>query len=305
MKEKCVIFEGQGAQYKGMGKEAFESFADAREVFDTGSAVTGIDLKRLCFETETERLSKTNNAQMAMFTVSMAIYNVLAKRGFVPTAFAGFSLGECSALCAAGVFSLQDGFLIVQRRGDLMEGCASKRKGAMYAIIGLEDNIVEDICRKTDGFVVPANYNCPLQIVIAGDENSAKAAADMCVEKGAKRAVRLAVGGAFHTKHMAGAALELREFLKGFKFKTPTKAVYSNILGDGLKDFSNLPDYLAGHILSPVRWKREVNSIYNQIKPFFYEIGCKGTLSQFNRRINKEMQTKKIIQASDISEVVA
>lgn len=304
MFEKCFLFEGQGGQHTGMGKKVFEAYPAARKVFEVGSDITGVDLQRLCFETSADKLNKTNNSQLAVFTVSMAIFNAVKVSGFTPLIFAGFSLGECSALCAAGVFSLQDGFVIVKKRGELMHSCAREKNGAMYAIIGLEDFEVEDICFKTEGFVTAVNYNCPLQLVIAGDEKSVQSAAQSCIDKGARKAVRLSVEGAFHTRHMAKAALEFRRFLRGFAFCPPNGAVYSNIYADKMKDYSNIADYLASHILSPVRWKQEINAIniYGNVE--FFEIGCGGTLTQFNRRIDKSAATKSLSSPAAIEEAL-
>ncbi|NLB81153.1 MAG: ACP S-malonyltransferase [Clostridiaceae bacterium] len=305
MEKRCFLFEGQGTQHTGMGKQIYSMFPEAKEVFDIGSEVTKLDLKKLCFETEFDELSKTDKAQLAVFTVSMAVYNVLKAKDKIPDIFAGFSLGECSALCAAGVFALTDAFLIVKKRGELMHRCALNKKGAMYAIIGLEDSCTEEICSETKGYVIPVNYNCPYQLVIAGDDKSVGTAAQRCLEKGAKRAVRLAVEGAFHSRHMAKAASEFRQFLTMFKSVAPIGEVYSNIYGDRLTDFSHLNDYLAGHMLSPVRWKREIACIKNSHNDvIFYEIGCGNTLTQFNRRIDKNITTKNLSTTDSVLEVL-
>ncbi|MCK9478489.1 MAG: ACP S-malonyltransferase [Firmicutes bacterium] len=305
MLEKCFLFEGQGEQRPGMGNEIFKSYFAAREVFDLGSKITGVDLRRLCFETDADELNKADNSQLAIFTLSMAIFNAVKQEGFTPSYYAGFSLGECSALCAAGVFSLEDGFNIIKKRGELMHQCAQEKKGAMYAIIGLEDFEVERICAETKGFVAPANYNCPLQLVISGDADSAYNAAHKCMEQGAKKAVRLSVEGAFHTRHMAKAAKEFRQFLKGFSFYKPKGTVFSNVYAGKMVDYFSIPDYLSSHILSPVRWKQEIKKIIESANVEFYEIGCGNTLSKLNRRIDRKIITKGLSNPAALSEVLS
>ncbi len=304
MIKKCFLFEGQGAQFQGMGKDIYDSFAAAQKVFEVGSNVTGVDLQRLCFETEADELNQTKNSQLAIFTVSMSIYNVLKESGFVPDFFAGFSLGECSALCAAGVISLENGFEIVRNRGTLMQECAEAKRGAMYAVIGLEDNVVEDICKSTEGYVIAANYNCPSQLVIAGDEKSADSAAQACLAKGAAKAVRLAVNGAFHTKHMDDASKAFKEFLQRFEFSTPNGRLFSNASGSEVVDFSDIPSYLSNHIISPVRWKEEIAGISNLNELTFFEIGCGKTLTGLNRKIDRGLQTVNLSAVKSLSEVI-
>ncbi len=304
MGKRCFLFEGQGAQVQGMGQEIYGAFKTARDVFDLGSEATGVSLQKLCFDTPSEELSQTKNAQLAIFTVSMSILSVLAENCIAPDIAAGFSLGECSALCAAGAYTLEEGFQIVQMRGQLMQACAEANHGAMYAVIGLDDAAVENICKDAGGYVIAANYNCPSQLVIAGDEASAEKAAQKCLESGAAKAVRLAVSGAFHTAHMAAAAEEFKTFLKGFDFKAPSVKVFSNASGKEQTDFSDLPEYLSKHIVSPVRWKDGISAIAAEGDVTFYEIGCGKTLTGFNRKIDRALTTISLSSAKSITEVV-
>lgn len=294
------MFEGQGAQFCGMGRDIYDGFDEARRIFQEGNEATGISLEELCFETPADVLNQTKNAQLAVFAVSMSIFAVLKEKGIRPDYYAGFSLGECSALCAAGVFSLRDGFAIVKKRGELMQQCAEKTKGAMYAVIGLDDAVIEDICRRSDGYVEAVNYNCPSQLVIAGDESSAQNAADACKEAGALKVVRLAVNGAFHSAHMEWASKEFREFLKGFNFSLPGGGVYSNKSGGRLADFSDIPRYLSEHIVSPVLWKNEIRDMLAKNDTVFYEIGCEKTLTGFNRKISRDITTVNLSNAESI-----
>ncbi|OQB13991.1 MAG: Malonyl CoA-acyl carrier protein transacylase [Firmicutes bacterium ADurb.Bin193] len=300
MSKRCFMFEGQGSQFQGMGRDIYDGFEPARRVFKTGSEVLGISLEELCFDTGEERLDLTQNSQIAVFTVSMAIYNILSEKGFKPDYYAGFSLGEYSALCASGVVSLEDGFTIVKKRGELMQKCAEEKRGAMYAIIGLEDNVIEEVCAKTEGYVAPVNYNCPGQLVIAGDEESAAIAAQECMENGALKAVRLAVNGAFHSKHMEDAAKEFYEFLRGFAFNLPDGIFFSNVYG-GAFIGTNIPEYLARHMTSPVLWKNEIACLVAAGCTEFYEIGCKKTLSGFNRKIDRTLSTTSLSSADSIA----
>lgn len=305
MDSKCFLFEGQGAQQQGMGKDIYEKFSAARSVFNSGSEVTGVDLANLCFETQADVLNQTKNSQLAIFTVSMAIFSILKEKGIFSEYYAGFSLGECSALCASGVFPIEDGFKIVQKRGELMQRCAESQSGAMYAIIGLGDDIVEEVCKESDGYVIAANYNCPSQIVIAGDEKSAENAAYICKEKGALKAVRLPVNGAFHTNHMAFASEEFKTYLQRFKFSKPNGVLFSNVYGTKLNDadINNLPDYLAKQMVSPVLWKNEIEEIAASGNISFYEIGCGKTLSGFNRKINRALKTVNLSSSDNLLEL--
>jgi [acyl-carrier-protein] S-malonyltransferase len=284
-----------------MGKDVYNGFAEAREVYKIGNAVTGVSLEQLCFETDGETLSRTDNAQLAVFTVSMSIFNILKQNGVSARHYAGFSLGECSAMCAAGVFSLEDGFRVVKKRGELMRQRAEETDGAMYAVIGLEDSVVEEICEKTDGFVTAVNYNCPAQVVIAGDAAAAAVAAETCKANGALKTVKLAVSGAFHSKRMEPASTQFAQFLRGFTFGTPDGIFYSNVYGKELTDFSDLPGYLAAHIVSPVLWKNEIRRVAERTDACFFELGCGKTLTGFNRKIDRARAAVSLSSTDNIT----
>lgn len=283
-----AFFPGQGAQAPGMGKTLYEGSAAAKRVFETVSDVTGVDTAKLCFDTAPEVLSRTENSQVAIFTHSMAALAALREAGVAFEAAAGFSLGEYTALAAAGVFSLEDGARIVQKRGQIMQAAADTMDGGMAAILGLEDEVIERCCAEVGGDVFPVNYNCPGQLAIAGRRAALDAACEACKAAGARRAVPLAVSGAFHTPLLADAAAELRAFVEGFSFSEPTMAVYSNLDGTPLS-IAGLPAHLERHMISPVRWTALVQNGVRAGLSTGCEIGPGKVLTGFARKISKEL----------------
>ena len=284
-----ALFPGQGAQHEGMGKEIYEGSKAAREVFECASDTAGLDVAKLCFESSMEELSKTVNSQIAIFTHSMAAYEALKEAGVVFSAFAGFSLGEYTALAASGIVSLEDGIKIVRKRGQVMQKAADSMDSGMAAILGLEDEAVEKACSEvTSGIVRPVNYNCPGQLVIAGERQALNDAIELCKAAGARRSLPLAVSGAFHTPLLKDAAAELREFLSSIKFNEPTMPVYTNVTGNILNT-NDMPAHLEQHMISPVRWKTLIaNGIKAGLKTGC-EIGTGKTLIGFAKKIDKEL----------------
>ncbi len=283
-----AFFPGQGAQAPGMGQSLFEGSDAARAVFGRVGDVTGVDVAKLCFDTDAATLSRTEHSQLAIFTHSMAAYAALRAAGVSFDACAGFSLGEYTALAAASVVSLEDGAKIVRKRGQLMQRAADTIEGGMAAILGLEDEAVERACAAVDGLVLPVNYNCPGQLVIAGARAALEQAIENCKTAGARRAVPLAVSGAFHTPLLKEAAAELRAFTEGFTFSAPTLPVYSNLDGRPLSA-ADLPAHLEQHMISPVRWKTLVENGCAAGLTTACEIGPGKTLAGFARKISKEL----------------
>ena len=283
-----AFFPGQGAQFPGMGQSVYQQSAAAQQVFTCASDVTGQSVARLCFESTKEELSRTVNSQIAIFTCSIAVLEALKEQGVSFDACAGFSLGEYTALAASGILSLEDALRLVQKRGELMQQAADQTDGCMAAVLGLPDEAVEAICASIDGVVLPVNYNCDGQLVIAGTKTAVQAAVDACREAGARRAVPLAVSGAFHTPLMAEAAAQLREFAGSLTVHAPCMPVYTNTTAQQLS-ITDLPAHLEQHMISPVRWKALVNNMMADGHTAALEIGPGKTLTGFARRISKQL----------------
>lgn len=295
-----AFFPGQGAQAPGMGKDLFENSAAAKAVFEEASEGAGRDVAKLCFDSEKDVLSRTENSQIAIFTHAMAALAALREAGVTFKAVAGFSLGEYTALAAAGVVSLADGIKIVSMRGKLMQQAADSIDGGMAAIMGLDDEKIEQACAAvTCGIVRPVNYNCPGQLVIAGERQALEQAMENCKAAGARRAVPLAVSGAFHTPLMDKAAAELRAFVSDFTFHTPTMDIYSNLNGKVL-DTADYPAHLEQHMVSPVRWKTLVENGMAAGLMSACEVGPGKTLTGFAGKISKELTCKPVADMAGV-----
>lgn len=300
MKYGFAFFPGQGAQAPGMGKDLYDHSQAARLVFEEASDGAGLDVAKLCFDSDKETLSRTENSQIAIFTHSMAALAALKDAGVSFDAAAGFSLGEYTALAAAGVVSLGDGVKIVSMRGKLMQQAADSLDGGMAAILGLEDAAIEQACAKvTSGIVRPVNYNCPGQLVIAGERAALDQAIENCKAAGARRALPLAVSGAFHTPLMAKAAAELRAFVSDFTFAAPQMDIYSNLDGEIL-DCSDLPAHLEQHMISPVRWTQLVQNGMRAGLTTACEVGPGKTLTGFAGKISKDLSCKAVSDTAGV-----
>ena len=289
-----AFFPGQGAQAPGMGKDLYENSQAAKLVFEEASDGAGLDVAKLCFDSDKETLSRTENSQIAIFTHSMAALAALTEAGVTFKPAAGFSLGEYSALAAAGVVTLAEGDKIVSMRGKLMQQAADSIDGGMAAILGLDDEKIEAACAAvTSGIVRPVNYNCPGQLVLAGEKAALAEAVENCKAAGARRAVPLAVSGAFHTPLMAKAAAELRAYVSDFTFAAPKMDIYSNLDGQVL-DCSDLPAHLEQHMISPVRWTQLVRNGMAAGLTTACEVGPGKTLTGFAGKISKELTCKSV-----------
>jgi [acyl-carrier-protein] S-malonyltransferase len=285
MIKTVFMFSGQGAQYTGMGKDLCENFNVANEVYKKASTILGFDVLKLSTTGTMEQISVTSVSQPLIYTLSMAAYEVLKTNGILPNAVAGFSLGECSALTAAGAMTLETGLTVIKERAAAMQRAAENASGAMYAILGAEQSDIEAICASTEGYVIPVNYNCPGQIVIAGEASSAENAAKALSQNGAK-AIKLAVNSAFHSAMMQTASEEFFDKIKDFRFDAPTVPVYSNATG-GLLTTSNTPEYLKTQMTSPVRFIDEMAAMNADGYTRFLELGPGKTLCGFIRKTLK------------------
>ena len=251
------LFPGQGAQSIGMGKDLYENYQEVRDIYENVHKITGVDIKKITFDGTEQELSKTQNTQIAVLTMSLAILKLLEKKGINAEISAGLSLGEYTALIYSKCISFEDGVKLVKKRGEYMQNLLPEGDWAMAAILGLEDEKVEEVCKKVvDGFVVPVNYNTQGQVVISGEKTAVEQAEIIAKEMGAKKVRILKTSGPFHTKKLIEASNALRKDLEKIninKFKTK---VVKNINGDIYKDEENIKDILAEHMISPVKFSK-------------------------------------------------
>ena len=283
----AFLFSGQGSQEEGMGT----ALADAgyRDIFDEASEVLGFDLLGICRTGTAEELAVTTVSQPAIMAVSLAAAEAARDRGVAAEAAVGHSLGEYAALVYSGMVSRYDGFRLIKARSEAMQRAAeNSRGGAMYAVIGLGAEQIEQICEETEGYVLPVNYNSPIQTVIAGEEAAAAAASEKCLAAGARKSVKLSVASAFHSALMQSAADEFIEFARTVKFAAPKITVMSNISGEPLVyDGEDMAARLARHIVSPVRFVSEINRLNAQGYERYIECGPGKVLAGLVRKTLK------------------
>lgn len=271
--EKTVfLFSGQGSQCEKMGVSLVEKYPGLMEIFTEASDILGFDLYGKCAGADAAELSRTVISQPAIMAVSLCAAKALEINGITPGAAAGHSLGEYAAMVCSGIVSRSDGFKLIKARSEAMQRAAEANKGAMYAIIGKSPEEIEKVCAETEGYVVPVNYNSPVQTVIAGEENAAKAAADTLAAAGA-RAVKLGVSSAFHSKLMESAAAEFKPFAETVTYNAPKIKVYSNLSGRELEGVDDLAERLSKHIISPVRFTDELSELYSAGFDTYIECG--------------------------------
>ena len=288
----AFVFPGQGSQFSGMGKEHYDNSAFAKKLFEQANDVLGFRISDVMFNGTEEDLRQTNVTQPAVFLHSIIAYRSIENA--VPDMVAGHSLGEFSALVANGTISFDDALKLVAVRASAMQKACKVKPSTMAAILGLADEKVEMICEQvqndTGEVVVPANYNCPGQLVISGTIKGIEIACEQMKEAGAKRALVLPVGGAFHSPLMEPAREELRAAIETTKFHTPTCAVYQNVVGKGVMDKEEIKEHLIEQLTGAVRWTQSVQAMISDGASRFTEVGPGKVLSGLIMKINKEMQ---------------
>lgn len=281
------LFPGQGSQVTGMGKDIYDKYEVAKDVYDQVKKVTGIDVADITFNQPAEILNQTKYTQISILTMSLAILKVLEQHGIKADASAGLSLGEYSALIYGNILSFEDGVSIVKNRGTYMQEMLPKGEWSMAAIMGLDEKAVEEACAKvTKGFVRPVNFNTVGQIVASGDKNGIEELQKIALESGAKKVRLLNTAGPFHTEKLEKASEALRNDLEKIKFKKASSKVFKNIDGTEYTESNDMPDILAKHIISPVKFTKVLKSMYDDGIDTFVEIGPGKTLSGFVKRMN-------------------
>lgn len=291
--KKAYIFPGQGSQFKGMGLELYQTSESAKALFDQANDILGFDITKIMFEGTDEELKQTNVTQPAIFLHSV----ILAKTStdFSPDMVAGHSLGEFSALVSAGALSFEDGLRLVAKRADAMQKACEIQPSTMAAILGLDDSTIETICAGiTDQIVVPANYNCPGQVVISGSIEGVEKACELLKAAGAKRALLLQVGGAFHSPLMEPAREELAQAIHSAKFQSPVCPVYQNVNALPATDISVIRENLIAQLTAPVRWTQSVEKMVADGAGSFVECGPGKVLQGLVKKISGGVELSSI-----------
>jgi len=302
MSNIAFVFPGQGAQTVGMGRDLVEQYPVAASVFDAASAALGYDMRSLCFDGPDEALKQTEKTQPSILTVSYAAFRVLESRGIKPALVAGLSLGEYSALVAAGVLDFGQTVQTVRMRGRFMQDEVPAGVGAMAAIMGIEDEKVVEACRygAEIGICEPANFNCPLQLVIAGEVKAVERAVEKAKELGAKKAVLLPVSAPFHTSMLKGAGEKLAVELDKMTFSPFAVPLVSNVHADVVAESSQVRDLLVRQVSSPVLWNASVEKMIAQGIDTFIEVGPGTALSKFIKRISKEVRILNVEDSASL-----
>ncbi len=286
---KAFVFPGQGAQFSGMGKDLYESNDKCREMFENGNKILGFDITEIMFNGSGDDLKQTKVTQPAIFLHSTIMATAMGD-GFEPDMVAGHSLGEFSALVANKALSFEDGLLLVSKRAHAMQKACEVRPSTMAAILGLEDSVVEEVCAYVKEVVIPANYNSPGQVVISGSVEGIDRAIELLKEKGARRAVKLAVGGAFHSSLMEPARIELEEAINKTIFSEPLCPVYQNVTGEAVRDPGKIKSNLVAQLTSPVKWTQTVRNMIADGAVEFTEVGPGNVLQGLIKKTDRSVK---------------
>ena len=285
---KAYIFPGQGAQFSGMGLDLYEKFPEAQKLFEKANDILGFSITDIMFEGTAEQLKETKVTQPAIFLHSVILAKVLGD-DFKPEMVAGHSLGELSALVANGVLSFEDGLKLVSKRALAMQKACEIQPSTMAAVLGLEDKVVEDTCAEIDGIVVAANYNCPGQLVISGEVEAVEKACEVLTEKGARRALVLPVGGAFHSPLMEPAREELAAAIEATNFNEPTCPIYQNVAAKAVTNPEEIKENLIAQLTAPVKWTQCVQAMIADGGSEFIEVGPGKVLQGLMRKIDRSV----------------
>lgn len=288
---KAYIFPGQGAQFVGMGLDLYENHSQAQELFEDANDILGFSITDIMFEGTPEDLKQTKVTQPAIFLHSVLLSKALGD-SFSPDMVAGHSLGEFSALVANGTLNFEDGLRLVSQRAMAMQKACELQPSTMAAVLGLEDAVVEKICAETPGIVVPANYNCPGQLVISGEIEAIDLACEKMKEAGARRALVLPVGGAFHSPLMEPAREELAAAIDGTTFNEPKCPVYQNVTTTAVTGSKEIKENLIAQLTAPVKWTQSVQNMVADGATSFIEVGPGKVLQGLVRKINSEVTTQ-------------
>ena len=287
---KAYVFPGQGAQFSGIGKDLFDSSDIAKEMFAKANEVLGFDITKIMFEGTDEELKQTKVTQPAIFLHSTILATCLGDE-FKPNMVAGHSLGELSALVANNVLSFEDGLRLVSKRALAMQEACEKEPSTMAAILGLDDEVIENICNEIDGIVVPANYNCPGQLVISGSFPAVEKACEVLTEAGARRALILPVGGAFHSPLMEPAREELAAAIESTTFSNPLCPVYQNVVACAVTSPEEIQKNLISQLTAPVRWTQTMHSMITDGAEEVIEVGPGKVLQGLFKKVDRKFPT--------------
>lgn len=291
---KAYVFPGQGAQFSGMGKELYDQSALAKNLFHQANDILGFEITKIMFEGEAEELKQTKVTQPAIFLHSVILAKVLGQE-FKPDMVAGHSLGEFSALVAAGAMTFEDGLKLVSQRAQAMQKACELQPSTMAAILGLDDDVVEKICNEVEGIVVPANYNCPGQLVISGSIESIDKACELLTEAGARRALKLPVGGAFHSPLMAPAQEQLSKAIDATIINSPLCPIYQNTVAKGVTDPVEIKQNLINQLTSPVRWTQTMKQMIEDGADEVVEVGPGKVLQGLFKKVDRKFATSSAV----------